>query len=174
VKVVAIRGLSGSGKTETAVALIRELRRRGYSVAAAKDTHREGFSIDAPGKDSWRLGEASGVAAVLRAPGETSLIFRRRLSVAEIAARLDADYLVLEGFREVACPNIVCAMDAGELPQRVNDHTIAISGRAAGSSGSYLDIPVVSAMDHPAALADIVEAKASPVTPDAGVEGEVG
>ncbi len=159
-KVVAIRGLSGTGKTETALALARELRCRGHSVVTGKDTHHEGFSIDTPGKDSWRLGEASGIAAVVRAPDETSLIFRRRMSLAAIAAHLDADYLIVEGFRDARCSNIVCAGDASELPEQVDDLTIAISGKAATCLDRRQDLPVLSALDDAARLADLVEEKA--------------
>jgi molybdopterin-guanine dinucleotide biosynthesis protein B len=162
-KVVAIRGSSGTGKTETALALVQELRRRGYAVVAAKDTHQGDFSIDTPGKDSWRLGEASGIAAVVRAPGETSFIFRRRMSLAEIAARVDADYLVAEGFRDVRCANIVCVADASELPRQVDDRTIAISGRAAPLLDGPPDLPVISAPDDAAGLADLVETMALPL-----------
>ena len=171
-RVLALRGLSGSGKTETALALIGELRRRGYSVAAAKDTRHEGVAVDTPGKDSWRLGEASGLAAVLRAPEETALIFRRRLSLVEIAEHLEADFLVVEAFRDARCSNIVCGNDASELADQIDDLTIAVSGKAADSLTTYADLPAVSALDDPAPLADIVEAKALPLPPHDNTEAE--
>jgi molybdopterin-guanine dinucleotide biosynthesis protein B len=164
-KVVTVRGFSGSGKTETALALIGELRRRRHSVVAAKDTHQDDFSLDTPGKDSWRLGEASGIAAAVRAPGETSFVFRQRLSLAEIAAHLDADYLVAEGFRDATCANIICARDASELTEQIDDLTIAISGRIATSIEARGEVPAISALEGAAALADVVEARALPLGP---------
>jgi len=163
VRVVAIRGFSGTGKTETALAVVRELRRRGRTVVVAKDTHQEGFSIDTPGKDSYRLGEASGVAVAIRAPDETSLVFRRRMSLVEIAAHLDADYLVVEGFRDARCSNIICIADPSEFADQVDELTIAVSGKGAASIGASRDVPVISALDDAARLADLVEEQALPL-----------
>ena len=164
-KVVAVRGRSNSGKTETIVALVRELRRRGYSVVAAKDVHQEGFSIDTPGKDSARLAEAGGEAVVIRAEAETSFVYRRRLAAEEIVACIAADFLVLEGFRDLPCANLACARELVELRREINEQTIAISGVVASSLGTYEGVPAVSALTEAGRLADMVEAEATEVAP---------
>ncbi len=161
-RIIALRGRSDSGKTETALALINELRRRGYSVIAGKDVHQEGFSIDTPGKDSFRLGEASGEAVIVRGPEETSFVYWRRLSAEEIAARVEADFLVLEGFRDLHCANIACAKEAAGLGREVDELTIAVSGVVAETTREYQGLPALSALADAAYLADIVEQATPP------------
>ena len=57
VPIISIVGNSGAGKTTFLEKLIRELKRRGYRVAAIKhDIHN--FQMDHPGKDTYRLAEA--------------------------------------------------------------------------------------------------------------------
>ena len=51
--VVHIVGKSGAGKTRLVTRLVRELRRRGYSVGTVKHASH-GFDPDRRGKDSWR------------------------------------------------------------------------------------------------------------------------
>ena len=164
-KVVAVRGPSNSGKTETIIALLRELRRRGFSVVTAKDVHQAGFSIDTPGKDSARLGEAGGEAVVIRAEGETSFVYRRRFPAEEIVTSVAADFLVVEGFRDLSCANLACARELDELRRQIDEQTIAISGVVASSLVTYEGVPAVSALSEVEKLADVVEAGATEVGP---------
>jgi molybdopterin-guanine dinucleotide biosynthesis protein MobB len=57
-KVIAVVGYKKSGKTRLTTMLIKSLRERGYRVASAKHVHHADFSIDQPGKDSWKHSEA--------------------------------------------------------------------------------------------------------------------
>ena len=155
-KIIAVRGDSGSGKTATIVALIGELRRRGYSVVAAKDVHQPGFSVDTPGKDSARLALATGEAAVVRSENETAFIYRKRMRAEEIAARVEADFLILEGFRDLGCPSIACGKDVEGLPRQVDSQTIAVSGVVADAIGEYNGLPAISARADVGRLADLV------------------
>ena len=50
-RIVAVVGLSETGKTRLVVRLIEEFRRRGLRVAAVKRCSH-GFSLDTEGKDS--------------------------------------------------------------------------------------------------------------------------
>src|SRR3972149_3691849 len=53
VPVISFVGNSGVGKTTFLEKLVRILKARGYRVAAVKhDVHN--FTVDYPGKDSWR------------------------------------------------------------------------------------------------------------------------
>ncbi len=51
-KVLTVTGLSGSGKTTVIENLIKELKRRGYSIGSVKEIHYEAFAIDTPGKNT--------------------------------------------------------------------------------------------------------------------------
>ena len=53
IPVISVVGSSGAGKTTLLEKVVKELKSRGYKVAAVKhDSHS--FDIDHPGKDSWR------------------------------------------------------------------------------------------------------------------------
>ena len=57
-KVLALAGYSGSGKTQLIEALIPALRQSGARVSVIKHAHH-GFDIDQPGKDTWPITGAS-------------------------------------------------------------------------------------------------------------------
>lgn len=104
VRLIAVTGTKKSGKTRAAELLIGKLVSMGYRVAAAKRVHHADFSIDTPGKDSWRLGEAGGNPRVVVSPDEVAVIWRgRTVSTLEELVELvgDADFLVMEGFHEL-------------------------------------------------------------------------
>ncbi|MDI6894091.1 MAG: molybdopterin-guanine dinucleotide biosynthesis protein B [Bacillota bacterium] len=68
-----VTGTSGSGKTTLLEALIRVMRDRGWRVVALKHTPG-GFSLDRPGKDSWRFARAGAEAVLLHSPQNWALL----------------------------------------------------------------------------------------------------
>jgi molybdopterin-guanine dinucleotide biosynthesis adapter protein len=73
VPVVAIVGSSGTGKTTLIEKLIPVLRKKGFRVGTIKhDVH--GFSIDQPGKDSWRHKEAGASMVLLSSPRQVAMV----------------------------------------------------------------------------------------------------
>jgi molybdopterin-guanine dinucleotide biosynthesis protein B len=75
-KIAAVVGPGGTGKTSLIEKLIRELKRRGLSVAVIKHCSR-GFNLDHQGKDSWRFREAGSDGVGLVSPEETAIIQRK-------------------------------------------------------------------------------------------------
>lgn len=99
-RVVAVVGPAGSGKTPLIEQLVAELKRRGLSVAVIKHCSR-GFSLDQQGKDSWRFKEAGADGVGLVSPEETAII-QRQLSKADdlqLAASYfkNTDMILIEG-----------------------------------------------------------------------------
>jgi len=101
-RIVAVVGPGGIGKTSLLVQLVAELKRRGLSVAVIKHCSR-GFSLDHQGKDSWRLREAGSDGVGLVSPEETAIIQRKSDDVddVQLAAShfLNMDIVLVEGRR---------------------------------------------------------------------------
>jgi molybdopterin-guanine dinucleotide biosynthesis protein B len=72
-KIAALVGPGGTGKTSLIEKIIAELKRRGLSVAVIKHCSR-GFFLDHQGKDSWRFRKAGSDGVGLVSPEETAII----------------------------------------------------------------------------------------------------
>src|SRR5512143_3995447 len=102
---------SGSGKTTLIEQLIPALKKRGLRVAVVKH-HAHTSSVDVPGKDTWRFGEAGADMVVVSSPVEFVRFQRvaRELTLAEIAATIDnVDLILTEGFKREPAPKIEIA-----------------------------------------------------------------
>jgi molybdopterin-guanine dinucleotide biosynthesis protein MobB len=129
-KVVAVVGFSGSGKTRLVARLIRELKGRGLRVAAVKRCPH-GFSLDTEGKDTadFSLAGADGVVMVSpegwAASGKAAAV-----DASQLAARLfpDADVVLVEGGKDVrGTPKIeVLRAGASEAPASPPDELVAV------------------------------------------------
>jgi len=71
-------------------------------VASAKHVHHADFSIDQPGKDSWKHSEAGANPNIIISPREVAVIWggRNINSIEDLLSliRGGADFLILEGF----------------------------------------------------------------------------
>jgi len=68
VLIIAAVGTSGSGKTTTLEYLINHLSVEGYKIGAIKHIHREGFTIDKEGTNTWRYAKAGSKIVVAISP----------------------------------------------------------------------------------------------------------
>lgn len=109
--VVCIIGKKKSGKTTTAVGLVRELVDRGHRVMSAK--HGHGFELDAPGTDSYRHRHEGGAHRVVMAGPEQVAVIGGwgeggEPALEALVARYldDADVVVAEGFKTSSFPKI--------------------------------------------------------------------
>jgi molybdopterin-guanine dinucleotide biosynthesis protein B len=105
VPIISVVGNSGSGKTTLLETLIRELKRRGYRVAAIKhDAHN--FQMDHPGKDTYRLAEAGSDVVMISATDRLALLetVHEERSLDELAAMVSGrvDVILTEGYRRAA------------------------------------------------------------------------
>lgn len=128
---------SGSGKTTIIEKLIPQLKQRGLRVAVVKH-HAHTSSVDIPGKDTWRFGEAGADIVAVSSPAEFAQFQRvaRELTLAEIAAKIEnVDLILTEGFKREPAPKIEISRAelgtdliarADELVAVVSDHPIAL------------------------------------------------
>lgn len=155
-RVFSIVGYSSSGKTATAVALIGELRRRGYTVGAVKESHHA-VKTDAKGTNTDRMSEAGASLVAVRGVNGTHVFAAGRLPAERLLALFDDDFVVMEGVREPAVPQIVTATDAAGIEARLTERTFAVSGVVSAALGEYAGLPVINALTHAGALADLIE-----------------
>lgn len=103
-KIIAITGLSGSGKTTAIERLIGHLVAGGRSVGAIKHTHHDVVVEDRGDTRRFRLAGADPVilagakrAAIFRAGAETTVIEYQAPD--ELTALFETDVLLIEGFK---------------------------------------------------------------------------
>ena len=158
-KVFCVAGTHNSGKTTTIEKIIGELIKRGYSVGSIKDIHAETFSLDTPGKNTWRHKAAGSEMVIARGMAETDVMIPKRLEIAELLGWFDQDFVIIEGGREEGFPKILTAKSIDEIKERMDSSVFAVSGVI---SEQNLDIgaPVINALTDIEKLTDIIEAKA--------------
>ena len=160
VRAVAVVGYREAGKTKIIEGLVRELSKRGHRVATVKHVVERGFSIDRPGKDTWRHARAGARVVVSLAPRELATIERRTAKLGEVLRGLErSDFVIIEGFKgmeEVA--KIVAARSGADLRELADEFTIA----SVGSQKAGLPAFGFRQMGK---LADLIERRVPPVLP---------
>jgi molybdopterin-guanine dinucleotide biosynthesis protein B len=109
-KVFAIVGHSGMGKTTLLEKLIPELRGRGLKVSLIKHSHKP-IDIDRPGKDSYRLREAGCLEVLVIGKGRWALMHEFRdqeePSLEFLLSRMHVcDLVLIEGFKTGGFPKL--------------------------------------------------------------------
>jgi molybdopterin-guanine dinucleotide biosynthesis protein B len=103
-RVVAIVGLQGSGKTTLIEKLIPALQARGFSVSTIKHTHHHDIELDVPGKDSHRhrLAGASEVIVASDAGWARIAASTAPASLQILLGQLrPVDVVLVEGFKKL-------------------------------------------------------------------------
>ncbi len=116
-RVIAVVGDKGSGKTQLIEELISRIVEKGLRVATVKCTHLERFDIE--GRDTFRHRSMGAVATVGIGRGET-LIMLPRMKARDILKRLPpVDVVLIEGCGEEPYPKIVVKPCSREVEGRV-------------------------------------------------------
>lgn len=164
-KVVSVAGYSKTGKSTTAVALIKKLKSRGYSVAAIKDIHNEEFTMEKEGSDSYRMQKAGAEAVFARGLSETYLIRPQKMELTEMVGLLKSDWLVIEGMKYEALPKVNTAASTEELDELVDGTTLAITGKISQQISFYKDFQVIDNLKEIDKLCDLVVEKVFDILP---------
>lgn len=97
-----VAGCSNTGKTVLIEGLIKELKKRGKSVATIKhDVH--GFDIDKEGKDTWRHRKAGAEAVIISSKKRMALIreVEEEIPLEELLDEVkDFDFIIIEGYKK--------------------------------------------------------------------------
>ena len=126
--IFAVSGPSGSGKTTLLEKLIRELKGRGFSVAAAKHDPHDHAALDTPGKDSWRLTQAGAQVVDVIGPNRRTSFAGSddSLQLSQVLSReaLASDVVLVEGFKRGSLPRLEI-VPRGRTP-RLEPGTLAL------------------------------------------------
>lgn len=161
-KVIAVNGITKSGKTTVCEVIIRGLRRRGYTVGSVKEIHYEGFAIDSdPTTNTSRHRTAGSQLVTARGLEETDVLYQSKLPMEEILRHYDHDYVILEGVADCNVPIIITAHNQEEVQKLFDERAVAVSGVLANTySKTILGLPIIHALNEDEALIDFVEEQA--------------
>ena len=103
-RVCAIIGHQGSGKTTLIERLIHTMRERGRSVSTIKHTHHHDIELDTPGKDSYRH-RVAGASEVIVASNQGWARIAASAEPASLQILLGqlrpVDLVLVEGFKQL-------------------------------------------------------------------------
>ncbi len=165
-KIFSVFGITQSGKTTTIENIIRELKKRRYSVGSLKEIHFEEFAIDREGSNTHRHKLAGSELVTARGYYETDILFPTRLSIEKILKFYDQDYVVFEGVTDYNMPKILTAHSIEEIAERFDASVFAISGKISTKLNDYKGIPVINSMENITGLVDLIEEKVYEKLPD--------
>ena len=170
-KVLSVIGTTKTGKTTTIENIIRELRRRRYTVGSVKEIHFEKFAIDTEGTNTDRHKKAGSQLVTARGIYETDILFQKKMDMDQLLRFYDHDFVILEGVTDINAPRIITAVEKEDIEMKYDELTFCISG-AISNTGitEYKGIPVISSVDNIKELVDLIEEKVYDRLPDFPVE----
>jgi molybdopterin-guanine dinucleotide biosynthesis protein MobB len=163
---IAVVGTKKSGKTTTTEKLIRELTRRGYKVAAIKHINEPDFTIDTPGKDTWRYQQAGAKTVISAATNETATI-EKTTTTPTVETLLkkctDNDIVFIEGLKKQVAQNQTIPKIAVTKNQTEAQNALKTYKPIIAFSGPYNtttlnpNIPYANAQTNPQKLTNTIE-----------------
>jgi molybdopterin-guanine dinucleotide biosynthesis protein B len=148
------------GKTTTLEFLISRLTQEGYKVGTIKHIHEDGFTIDTPGKNTYRFAQAGAKVVVAISPNEVATIKRGPTQFIDIdqAVKLleheQLDVIFIEGLHwlikgRADLPKIVTAKDEANLKETLEgmvEPILAVTGVISVSKPqlNWLKKPILS------------------------------
>jgi molybdopterin-guanine dinucleotide biosynthesis protein MobB len=168
VKIIAVLGSKNSGKTATIEALVKELTERGHQIVAVKHIPKKDFTMDSPGKDTWRFAQAGAQTIIAISEKETTILHKRENSSITLEGIIEscgekASMVILEGFRslvgrDVNIPKIVAVKSVNEVNFALKSYRPIIAFTGKLENGNIkTSIPYINISKEPRKLADLVE-----------------
>ncbi len=160
-RVFAVSGYSGTGKTSLIEALIEGLVARGASVSTVKSSMEDVMPPE--NSDTWKHLRAGAETTILQGPGSTTIRFKERAELEGILKQLDSDFLLIEGMKGIAIPRFWCLGEKSTADD-VPEGTVAIViWNASREFPTKVDVPVIPFNDIEN-LIEIVEREALDVS----------
>ncbi len=159
--VFGITGFKNSGKTTLTVAVVAELKARGFSVGTIKHAHHS-FKIDDDDTDSAKHRRAGANQVAIVSAKRWALVSELEdapePSLGDILTLLRAqDIVIVEGYKAEPIPKIECRRRETLRERRLADSDPTIVGLATDFEISDSTLPVFS-LDAPSKIADFIVA----------------
>lgn len=158
-KIISVLGITNSGKTMTIENIIKELKKRSYTVGSVKNIHFEAFKMDVEGTNTYRHREAGATQVTAWGKYETDILFQEKLSLQKILSFYDHDYVILEGVNESWVPKILTAHDIKGIEDKLDNSVVAISGRISAQITEYKGLPAINSLTNIEDLVNLIEEK---------------
>ena len=142
-KIISICGTKKSGKTTTAVKLIKFLKAQNYTVAYLKLS--PSITLDRKNSDTGRAKQAGADSIIAQDSENTFFSLNKKSDFDEILAKIDADFLIGENLTENFDYKIFCANNEKELDEADLQDIDSVSGVYANCFLKYKSIPVYNA-----------------------------
>lgn len=151
-----VASCSNVGKTTVIVGLIKELKRRGYSIATIKhDVH--GFDIDKEGKDTYKHRIAGAESVCISSKNRFAIIKEVKEEIPLnkiITAVKDYDFIIVEGYKNSNLRKIEVARK--KVTTEIITNKDLLIALASDFNPSIDGVKTIDINDY-SALADIVE-----------------
>jgi len=132
-KLISVIGYSGSGKTHLIEFVIKKCKiELNLEVSVVKNIHKH--RIDEKGKDSFKFSKAGAVFSVIKNKfNQNAIYLNKQISLEDLIDWLNkspfkCDLIILEGFRNVSYPTILCVKKLQDIEDQLNDNVKLISG----------------------------------------------
>jgi molybdopterin-guanine dinucleotide biosynthesis protein MobB len=167
-------GYSQSGKTASIESLIIHLASQDVPVTVLKHIHKKGFSIDTPGKNTWKFSQAGAKAVVSQSDDESAVMFNWRvdplllirtiLQVAQEEGEITNEtppVIILEGFRQIGSKKVLCVKAYDDIASQMDPSVIAVSGVIANEKlypkmarriRAEFNLPLLNIKDNPESI----------------------
>lgn len=169
-KALTVIGTTKTGKTTTIENIIKELKRRKYSVGSVKEIHNEKFAIDSEGTNTYRHRAAGAEVVTARGHYETDIMYQQKLSIEEILGFYNQDYVIMEGVEDYNVPVILCAEKTEDLEKHEKkdyfERVFAVSGVISNTAGVFKDLPIINPKTSSIELVDLINEKVFEILPD--------
>jgi molybdopterin-guanine dinucleotide biosynthesis protein B len=163
---IAVVGTKKSGKTTTIENLTRELTKRGYKVAAIKHIPEPDFTIDTPGKDTWRYAQAGAKTIISVATNETATIEKTTTnpSLETLLKKCTDNHIIfIEGLKKTIAQNkkipkiaVVKSKTEAENAIKTYKPIIAFTGPY-NTTTTYPQLPYANTLTNPQKLTKIIQ-----------------
>jgi molybdopterin-guanine dinucleotide biosynthesis adapter protein len=176
IPVISFIGYSQSGKTTSIESFIEYFKTQGVKTYVFKKIHRDNFTIDTPGKNTWRYAQAGADVVVSQGNEESAIIFKWQLDLGTIVkfvrqialdenrvTPMETPVIILEGFRDVGLNLILCAKKIDEIKEQLSPAVKIITGAITSNDLEFerarrdFDIPILNAQQNPQELLEILD-----------------